>query len=174
MHGTAVPWEPQEMSGLFVQSFSEVLLCRHEIAFVLLHWCQNAQITLYSVVIVVSDVVLNHGNKFFSAHEASAVVSFPFQNTPEAFHRAVINAFVLNGGLDIQAAADPQYPFLVHIQSVVMGQIVLDTAVAFVRTFRMDLLHNLSDLLIFQLSGTLFAADPTVVGGSGHAKQFAG
>ncbi len=77
---------------------------------------------------------------------------------------------VLNGGLDIQAAADPQYPFLVHIQSVVMGQIVLDTAVAFVRTFRMDLLHNLSNLLVFQLSGTLFAADPTVVGGSGHAK----
>src|SRR5699024_6635977 len=97
MHGTAVPWEPQEMSGLFVQSFSEVLLCRHEIAFVLLHWCQNAQITLYSAVIVVSDVVLNHGNKFFSAHEASAVVSFPFQNTPEDFHRAVINAFGHSG-----------------------------------------------------------------------------
>jgi hypothetical protein len=55
---------------------------------------------------------------------------------------------------------------------VVMGQIVLDTAVAFIRTFRMDLLHNLSDLLVFQLSGTLFAAEPAVVSCSGYPKYF--
>jgi len=80
---------------------------------------------------------------------------------------------VLNSGLDIQAAADPQYPFLVHIYLVVVRKIVLDPAVTLVRTFSMDLLHNFSDLLIFQLSTTLFAADPAVVGSSGYTKQTA-
>ena len=36
---------------------------------------------------------------------------------------------VLNGGLNIQTAADTKYSFLVHIQVVVVYQIVFDTAV---------------------------------------------
>lgn len=77
---------------------------------------------------------------------------------------------VLNGGFDIQAAANPQYPFLIHIQLVVMGQIVLYATVTLVRTFGMDLLHNLGDLLVFQLSDTLFATDPTVISRSGYTQ----
>ena len=93
MHGTAVPWKPQEMSGLIVQPFSEVLLCRHEIKFVLLHWRQHTQIALHTAVIVVSDVVLNHGYKFLTACEAPAIIPFPFENAPEAFHWPVVDAF---------------------------------------------------------------------------------
>ena len=70
MHGTAVPWEPQEMPGHTVQPFSEVLLCGHEIALVLLHRRQHAQIAQYPAVVVVGDVILNHGNKIFPAREA--------------------------------------------------------------------------------------------------------
>ena len=81
---------------------------------------------------------------------------------------------VLNGGLNVQTAADPQDPFLVHIQVVVVCQIVLNTAVSFVWTFRMNLFHNLCYLLVFLLSGTLFATEPAVVCRSGYAKQVAG
>ena len=81
---------------------------------------------------------------------------------------------VLNGGLDIQAAADAQYPFLVHIYLVVMSQIILDPAVAFVRILCMNLLHKFRNLLVFQLPGALFAAKPAVVGRSGHAQLLTG
>ena len=46
----------------------------------LLHRCQHSQITLYAAVVVVSNVVLNHGNKFLTAREPSAVVPFSFEN----------------------------------------------------------------------------------------------
>ena len=97
MHGTAVPWEPQEMSGQIVQPFSEVLLCRFEIILVLLHRCQHPQVALYPAVVVVGYVVLNHGNKFFSTRESSSVVPFPFQDAPESLHRTVINALGNSG-----------------------------------------------------------------------------
>lgn len=97
MHGTAVPWEPQEMPGHTVQPFSEVLLCGHEIALVLLHRRQHAQIALYPAVVVVGDVILNHGNKIFPAREAFTIVPFSFENTPESFHRAIVNALGNSG-----------------------------------------------------------------------------
>ena len=75
---------------------------------------------------------------------------------------------VLNGGLIIQTAADTKYSFLVHIQVVVVCQIVLDTAISFVRILGMNLLHDLRNLFVFQFSGTLFPTDPTIIGGSGH------
>ena len=81
---------------------------------------------------------------------------------------------VLNGRFDIQAAADTKYPLLVHIQLVVMGQIVPDATVTLVGTFCMDLLHNLSDLLIFQFSVALSATEPAIVGRSGHSQYCTG
>ena len=56
----------------------EVFLCHQRIAVVLLQRCQNTQIALYAAVVVVNDVVLNHGNKFLTACEPSAVVPLPF------------------------------------------------------------------------------------------------
>ena len=97
MHGTAVPWEPQEMSGLIVQPFSEVLLCRHEIVFVLLHRRQYAQVTLHTAVVVISDVILNHGNKLIAAREASSVVPLPFEDAPKSFHWSIDEALGNSG-----------------------------------------------------------------------------
>lgn len=81
---------------------------------------------------------------------------------------------VLNGGLDIQTAADTEHPLFIHIQLVVMGQIILDPAVSFVRILCMDPFHNLGKLLVFQLSGTLLSTEPAVIGRSGHAKYSTG
>ena len=81
--------------------------------------------------------------------------------------------FVLNGRLNIQTAANTKYALFVHIQIMVVCQIILDTAVTLVRILGMDLLYNFCDLLVFQLSGTLFAAKPTVVCGSGHTEHIA-
>ena len=265
MHGSAVPWEPQEMSGHTVQPFSEVLLCCHQILFMLLHRCQHTQVALYAAVVVVSDIALNHGNEIVPACKSLAIVSFSLEDSPEPLHRAVVNALghsghtllhlcclqpviegsvgvlktsvtvkqrvcvrvglnssiqcvkykriivavtdnvsndpaviqiqnrtqihlvynrsfvplklcyigqpllighscmklsvqpilcdvlrigslsgaaivlVLNGRLDIQAATNTQHPFLVHIQLMVMGQLVLDPPVALVWILSMDL-----------------------------------
>lgn len=85
------------MPGHTVQPFSEVLLCGHEIALVLLHRRQHAQIALYPAVVVVGDVILNHGNNIFPAREAFTIVPFSFENTPESFHRAIVNALGNSG-----------------------------------------------------------------------------
>ena len=78
---------------------------------------------------------------------------------------------VLNGGLYIQTTANPEYPFLIYIQIVVMSQIVLDPAVAFVWILCMYLFHKLCEFLVFNLSGTLLAAEPTIVTCSGHSQD---
>jgi hypothetical protein len=57
---------------------------------------------------------------------------------------------------------------------MVVCQIVLNTAVTLVRILGVDLLHNFCDLLVFQLSGTLLTAEPTVVCGSGYTQQVTG
>ena len=50
---------------------------------------------------------------------------------------------VLNCGFDVQTATDAKHSLLIHIHLVVVGQIIFDPAVALIRTFFMDLLHNL-------------------------------
>ena len=67
----------------------------------LLHWRQNAQIALYPAVVVVSDVILNHGNKLLAAGEASAVVPLTLEDAPEAFHRPVVNALAHSGHISM-------------------------------------------------------------------------
>ena len=58
----------------------------------LFHRRQHAQITLDTSCVVITDVVLNHLDKFTFAGKPSAVIAFPLQNAPEALHRAVIDA----------------------------------------------------------------------------------
>ena len=59
----------------------------------LFHRRQNAEVTLESLCIVVVDVVFNHLYESLPVCESLPIVAFPFQNSPEALHRAVINAF---------------------------------------------------------------------------------
>ena len=58
----------------------------------LFHRRQDAQITLNTSRVVIANILLNHLNKLVLAGEPSAVIAFPFQDAPEALHRAVINA----------------------------------------------------------------------------------
>ena len=59
---------------------------------VLFHWRQNTQIALHPSCIVIMDIVSDHLDKVPLTGEPSAVIAFPFQNAPEALHRAIINA----------------------------------------------------------------------------------
>ena len=63
----------------------------------LFHRCQHAKVALYTAVVVVDDVILNHRNEFFSAREPSAIVSFPFQDAPESFHWSIVDSFCYSG-----------------------------------------------------------------------------
>ena len=58
----------------------------------LFHRRQDAQITLNTSRVVIANILLDHLNKLVLADEPSAVIAFPFQDAPEALHRAVINA----------------------------------------------------------------------------------
>ena len=58
----------------------------------LFHWRQDTQIALHPSGIVIADIVFNHLDETPLAGEPSAVIAFPFQNAPEALHRAIINA----------------------------------------------------------------------------------
>lgn len=58
----------------------------------LFHWRQDTQIALYPSGIVITDIVFNHLDEIPLTGEPSAVIALPLQNSPEALHRAVINA----------------------------------------------------------------------------------
>lgn len=58
----------------------------------LFHRRQDAQITLDTSRVVIANILLDHLDKLVLAGEPSAVIAFPFQDAPEALHRAVINA----------------------------------------------------------------------------------
>ena len=62
-----------------------------------LHRCQHAQIALNSSGIVIADVAHNHLHKLLLAGKTPAIVAFPFQDAPEAFHRAIVNTVCHTG-----------------------------------------------------------------------------
>ena len=66
------------------------LCCERKL--VLLHRRQDTEISLYTPGVVITDEVLYHLNQIFLAGETLAVITLPFQDTPEALHRAVVDA----------------------------------------------------------------------------------
>ena len=58
----------------------------------LFHRRQDTRITLNTSRVVIANILLDHLNKLVLAGEPSAVIAFPFQDAPEALHRAVVNA----------------------------------------------------------------------------------
>ena len=58
---------------------------------------------------------------------------------------------VLDGGLYVTAAADPQGTFVADVDIVVSFQIITDTTVTFVRTFGVDLFGKVCNALVFFL-----------------------
>ena len=57
-----------------------------------LHRCHDRQAALDAAVVVEINVIRNHLHELRPVSEPVTVVAFPFENTPEAFHRAVIKA----------------------------------------------------------------------------------
>ena len=57
-----------------------------------LHRCLYEQAVLVTAVIVVVNVVLNGQDQLLTACERVSIVALSFENTPEAFHRAIVNA----------------------------------------------------------------------------------
>ena len=55
---------------------------------------------------------------------------------------------------------------------VVMAQIIIDAAIAFVWTVFVYLLSQLGNLLIFLLSGAFLSGCPLVIGRAGNMEQF--
>lgn len=70
---------------------------------------------------------------------------------------------VLNGGFDTFGTADTENAFVVDMNVFVVPKIIIDAAVALVRTVHVDLLNLLRDPLIFHCPDTLLSAGPTVV-----------
>lgn len=63
----------------------------------LFHRRQDAKIALDTVKVVIGNVSLNHCIQLLLRGEASAIVTLAFQDSPEALHRAVVDA-VRNAG----------------------------------------------------------------------------
>ena len=63
----------------------------------LFHRSQYSEPSLVSFVVVVIDIVFDHGYKLFTAVESLAIITFSFKDPPESFHRTVIYALRYSG-----------------------------------------------------------------------------
>ena len=63
----------------------------------LLHGREDAQISLYTMVVVVTNIILNHIDQLFLGGKTLTVVAFSFQDTPESLHRPIVDAFGYTG-----------------------------------------------------------------------------
>ena len=80
---------------------------------------------------------------------------------------------ILDGGLYITAAADPQSTLVADADIVVSFEIITDPTVTFVRSVRMDLLGKIRNALVFFLSLGQLSCKPVVVSVSGYMQNVA-
>ena len=59
--------------------------------FMIFYWRHNVQFSLYTFGCVVSHIFFDCQKKVFFRSELMSIVHLSFHNSPEAFHRAVIN-----------------------------------------------------------------------------------
>ena len=52
---------------------------------------------LVAAVVVIVNVVFNRRNEDFPVCECVPVVTFSFEDAPEAFHRAIVNGYLRQG-----------------------------------------------------------------------------
>ena len=58
----------------------------------LFHRCQDAEVALNALGVVIANIVMNHLCEAVFAGKSFAIIAFPFQNAPETLYRTVINA----------------------------------------------------------------------------------
>ena len=80
---------------------------------------------------------------------------------------------VLYGGLDAFAPADSENALVVHMDVLIVPEIVVDAAITLVRALHVDLFYFLCYLLVFQCPGTLLAGCPAVVARPRNTQQLA-
>ena len=62
-----------------------------------LHRSLDEQPVLVTAVVVVVNIAFNRGNELFSACKSMPIIALTLQDSPEAFHRAVVNAAANTG-----------------------------------------------------------------------------
>lgn len=62
-----------------------------------LHGSLDEQTVLVTAVVVVVNIAFNRGNELFSACKRMPIIALTLQDSPEAFHRAVVNAAANTG-----------------------------------------------------------------------------
>lgn len=70
---------------------------------------------------------------------------------------------VFDGGLDASGPTDAKDALVIDLDSVVMTQLIIDSAVSLVWAVHVDMLHLFGNLLVFSDSLALLAGGPTVV-----------
>ena len=77
---------------------------------------------------------------------------------------------ILDGGLYALGSANPENPLVVHMDAVVMSEIVIYAAVTFVRAVSMDFFYLFGNGCILLLSLARIPRCPFVVGRPRHAQ----
>ena len=81
---------------------------------------------------------------------------------------------VFNSGFDVPSPTNSQYSLIIDVNVVVVGQVISDAPIPFVRILYVDLLYFFRNNFIFNGSPARFARSPFIVRRTGHMKQLAG
>lgn len=81
---------------------------------------------------------------------------------------------VLDGRFYILYPTDTKDSLVIDVDIVIVSQIIVDTAVAFVGAFHMNLLDFLSKSLVLGDPMTSVSRRPFMIGGTSHMKQLTG
>ena len=81
---------------------------------------------------------------------------------------------IFHGRVYISDPADAEHPLVIDVDTVVMTQVVMESPVALIRTFLMDLLNRIRKTLILCSPLAQLSRGPFVVGRARHMEQFTG
>ena len=83
-------------------------------------------------------------------------------------------AAVFHRRTDISGPADTQYPLIIHINAIIMAQIVIQPSVTLIWAFHMNLFNSVSQTLVLQDPAALFSTVPFMISGTCYVQQGTG
>ena len=81
---------------------------------------------------------------------------------------------VFHGRAYISGSADAEYPLIINVNAMVMAQVVIESTVAFIWAFLVDLFNLVRKAFILRSSPAQFSGNPFMVSRASHMEQFAG
>ena len=81
--------------GIVLSRFAVFLCCFVKAVF--LHGRQDAEVSLQAFEVVVTNVIFDHYNQALFSSKPITVIAFAFEDSPESFHRSVVNALADSG-----------------------------------------------------------------------------